>query len=115
MLGKKGRIIFWSIIILIIIVGFLIFVFNGDKCKFIDDEDLFKRCELCEDEETEIVCRDNVYQEYAFLKSDLELCNKLVLEHRKQDCISSFETSFARGGERFVYEPNGVGGFERIE
>lgn len=91
MIGKKGRIRFWSIaviVISIVIIGGLIFVFRGDKnlCEEIDDEGLLIECNECEGAYDSVDCRDMIYIKFAELKKDVSLCKNLILEYNLDDC-----------------------------
>ena len=115
MVSKK--LIFIGILIIAIIIV-LIFVFplnnQKDVCKEIDDAGLFADCELCSDSEDIIDCRDVIYKNFAFLRQDESLCDNLVQEFRKRDCLMNFEKIKGRG----VFEPSeeisDLGGYRAI-
>ena len=102
------------VIIVVILLGLYFFINRENICQKIDDGDLFERCELCVDSEDEVDCRDVVYKDFAFLKQDESLCDNLVQEFRKRDCLMNFEKIIGRGASVPKDESDDSGGFKVV-
>tara|TARA_Y100000310_G_C20287791_1_gene625737 strand:+ start:137 stop:487 length:351 start_codon:yes stop_codon:yes gene_type:complete len=115
MVSKKA-IFFGVLVIAIIVVLVFVFPLNNQKnvCKEIDDEALFADCESCSDAEDIIDCRDVVYRDFAFLRKDKSLCDNLIQEFRKRDCLMNFEKIIARGAFEPSESSDGLGGYQAI-
>jgi len=98
---RKGLIIFLGIIVLIIVIVVLGFYYFSDQdlCKEINDGTLKQRCVSCENNEDPVDCKEKVYVDFAFLKKDKSLCNDLVQEHRKRECLVNLESTVVRGSD----------------
>ncbi|MHA1988909.1 MAG: hypothetical protein ACW98D_20005 [Promethearchaeota archaeon] len=113
---KKGLIIFLGIIVLIIVIAVLGFYYFNDQdlCKKIDDETLKQKCVSCENNEDQVDCKEKVYVDFAFLKKDKSLCNDLVQEHRKRECLVNLEGAVMRGNNLPSDEILDSGGYRKI-
>ncbi|MFA7707318.1 MAG: hypothetical protein WCX73_00020 [Candidatus Pacearchaeota archaeon] len=98
------------IVIVIVVLGFYFFGGNknSDLCKKISDETIKQSCALCDDTENPIAiidCKNTAYIEFVFLKQDKSLCNNLIQEYAKTNCLNGLEKSLARDGTVPEYEP----------
>src|SRR4030042_5161716 len=95
---KKILFIFLGIIILILVLAvFGFYYFNEqDLCKKIDEETLKQKCISCENNENLVDCKDEVYVEFSFLKGDKSLCDYLVQEYRKRQCLTNIKYKVIR-------------------
>ena len=113
---KKTLFIFLGIIILIIVFSVFGFYYfnNQDLCKKIDEEILKQKCISCENTKNIVDCKDEVYVEFSFLKGDKSLCDDLVQEYRKAQCLVNIEHKVIRGAEGFNYEVLDSGGYRKV-
>lgn len=98
---KKSLLVFLGIIVFIIVIAIFVFYFfnNQDLCKKINNEALKQECLSCENAENPVDCKDSVYIDFAFLKKDKFLCNDLVQEYRKNECLVNLENAVIRGSK----------------
>jgi len=93
---KKSLLIILGIVVLIILIvlGWF-FVFNKE-CKNLS-EDLKNQCELCSDSKEPVDCRDLIYNDFAILSKDLNICKNIEKDFIKRECLLKTEEAIISG------------------
>jgi len=82
-----GVVIFICVIIILIFTLFLVGK-GKDICDNLDSPSVRESCKLCNELENPSECKDTVYMNLATMNADASLCNQIVQEDKKNNCLS---------------------------